>query len=49
MTKEGKYFPRVIREATEIIKRLENVNREEGYPLHSAWKRIILRKYEDVP
>jgi hypothetical protein len=49
IAKEGKYFPRIIREAIEIIKRSENVKREYGYPLHSAWKRIIPRKYEDIP
>jgi hypothetical protein len=49
IAKEGKYFPRIIREAIEIVKRPENFNREDGYPLHSAWKRIIPRKYEDVP
>jgi hypothetical protein len=26
-----------------------NFNREDGYPLHSAWKRIIPRQLNDVP
>jgi hypothetical protein len=33
----------------EIIKRPDDFKKEDGHPLHSAWKRIIPRKYEDVP
>jgi hypothetical protein len=49
IAKEEKYFPRVIREEIEIIKRRENFKRLEWYPLHSAWKRIIPPKCEGVP
>jgi predicted GIY-YIG superfamily endonuclease len=41
IAQEKRYFPRLIREAIEIRKTPNNFNREDGYPLHGAWKRII--------
>lgn len=41
LAKESKYFPRLIREAIEIVKTPANFNRDQGYHLHNAWKRIL--------
>ena len=41
LNKEGRYYPRIIREAIEIAKKPKNFNREDGYTLASAWKRVF--------
>jgi hypothetical protein len=41
LIKEGRYYPRIIREAIEIAKTPKNFNREDGYTLASAWKRVF--------
>ena len=47
LAKECRYFPRQIREAIEIHKTPKNFNRDDGYPLHSAWKRLIRETTND--
>ena len=44
ISKERRYFPRLIREAIEISKTKDNFNREDGYPLPHAWKRVLRGK-----
>jgi hypothetical protein len=41
LAREPRYYPRVIREAIEIAKHPNNFNREDGYRLHTAWKRLF--------
>jgi hypothetical protein len=44
IAKESRYYPRLIREAIEIAKNPENINRDEGYHLHNAWKRVLRKR-----
>ena len=38
---EKRYFPRIIREAIEIMKTPNNLNREDGYQLSNTWRRVL--------
>ena len=40
VAKESRYYPRLIREALEIQK-IENFNRDHGYPISNVWKRAL--------
>ena len=39
--RNDRYYPRIIREAIEIIKTPNNINRDEGYTLSKTWKSFL--------
>jgi len=41
VSKSQHYFPRKIREAIEIKKHPQNLNRDDGYQLSSIWKPVL--------
>jgi hypothetical protein len=43
IVKENRYFPRIIREAIEIVKTPTNINREDGYHISNTWKRVFMK------
>lgn len=50
ISRTSRYYPRKIREAIEIFKNPNNINRDNGYPLHNSWKRVITRRlYAPAP